>query len=224
MCNPKSIRCYLDKEIRQTPWLKNVRRLLEIELLSGRKFLKFQKVSASSSKTIDDFNFSDYIVSLLLSHGVQRILIHEKMVYWANTLNKISNAMLKNCAQKWYHNFLFEVTCIFGKMYYLIRSKFFCGNNHKKYKYRILGYFQLVRKPKVVIPPPPPPPVGDLGDKSFLNIWMDTINRQHSKHKSMYTFVCGQQFRRDEHGKGNEHYAQARRSTPAVPPTPWHVS
>jgi len=58
---------------------------------------------------------------------------------------------------------------------------------------------QLVRKPKVVIPPPPPPPVGDLGDKSFLNIWMDTINRQHSKHKSMYTFVCGQQFRRDEH-------------------------
>ena len=68
-----------------------------------------------------------------------------------------------------------------------------------------MGYFQLVRKPKVVIPPPPPPPVGDLGDKSFLNIWMDTINRQHSKHKSMYTFVCGQQFRRDEHGKGNEH-------------------
>ena len=52
---------------------------------------------------------------------------------------------------------------------------------------------------RVVVPEPPPPPTITLKQILALDLNIESITRYQAKPKSMYTFLCAQQFRRDEY-------------------------
>ena len=52
---------------------------------------------------------------------------------------------------------------------------------------------------RVVVPEPPPPPTITLKQILALDLNIESITRYQAKPRSMYTFLCAQQFRRDEY-------------------------
>lgn len=58
------------------------------------------------------------------------------------------------------------------------------------------------KQPSVVppVPPPPPPTSPPLFVNLGLDLTLESITRYQEKPKSMYTFLCAQEFRRDEYG------------------------
>ena len=75
-----------------------------------------------------------------------------------------------------------------------------------KSKKEINDFFQGPGEPAQVplvkdakgIPKPPVIPLNLLQSKVWLDIKLETVTRLQTKPKQMYTFVCGQEFRRDE--------------------------
>lgn len=55
------------------------------------------------------------------------------------------------------------------------------------------------RPPKMIIPDPPAPPPLMLKQILGLDLNLESITRYQAKPKSMYTFLCSQEFRRDEY-------------------------
>ena len=53
--------------------------------------------------------------------------------------------------------------------------------------------------PKRIVPDPPPAPAITLKQILALDLNIESITRYQAKPKSMYTFLCAQQFRRDEY-------------------------